>query len=110
MAALGEEGVLNIGTNDIYTSPSKTYITISKLTFNCAVAYDILVEIYRSSTGLTNTIYDFALNAGDTVFDASVYALNDGDKLIATTNVANVNYSIIGVTQVSPPVPFIYNQ
>lgn len=107
---IAQEGILSIGSNDVYVCPAKTFVTITKVTFNCAAAYDLVVEIYRSSTGLTNTIYDFTLNAGDTIFDGSVYTLDEGDKFIATTSTANVNYSIIGLTQVNPPVPFIYNQ
>lgn len=107
---IAQEGVLAIGSNDIYIAPAKTASTITKIVFNCAVAYDILLEIYRATGPTTNTVYDLSLNAGDTVIDSSVYYFNPGDKLIATTN-AVVSYNIMGIDTPNPPAPpFIYNQ
>lgn len=106
---IAQEGILSIGSNDVYVCPSKSVITISKIVFNYSGAYDVLLEIYRASSSSTNTVYDLSLNAGDTVIDMSEYFLNAGDKLVVTTN-ALINYNLMGRDNPNIISPFPYNQ
>lgn len=99
MAEISKQGDLALTGTVLYTGSSNggVYLTkILSLRFNNPVAYDLKLEKFEFATTTTTVIYDLSLSAGDTVTDNFTYALNPGDQLIATSNVAGTTYYLYG--------------
>jgi hypothetical protein len=97
---ISREGILTVGDTIIYSCPNKYMATILSLTFNNASAFDISLRLERYKTSTSTGIYTFNLDAGDVMQDSNIYVLYYGDKIVATTGVANTSYAMKG--QVAP--------
>jgi hypothetical protein len=99
MAEISKQGDLSTSGTILYTgSRGGALLTkVSSLRFNNPSAYTLLLEKYEATTATTTVIYDLSLDAGDTVTDNLVYALNPGDQLIATSNITGTTYYIYGM-------------
>lgn len=98
MAEISKQGDLAI-TGTVLCTGTRGGASLTKITsmrFNNPVAYDLKLEKFEAATSVTTVIYDLSLAAGDTVTDNFHYALNPGDQLIATSNVAGTAYYIYG--------------
>jgi hypothetical protein len=100
MAEFSKQGDVAITGTVLFTGTSGGALLSKILTmrFNNPLAYDLKLEKYESSTATTTTIYDLTLAAGDTVTDNLSYALNAGDQLIVTSNIAGTTYYIYGIS------------
>ena len=82
--------VLHTGTNGSFLSK------LTAIKFNNPAAYQLTISLYKADTSLTTVLYTLTLDAGDIVNDQTVYQLNDGDQLIATSNIVGTNYYAAG--------------
>lgn len=102
MAEFSKQGDLSTSGTVLYTGTSGAVLTkVMALRFNNPLAYDLLLEKFEALTSTTTIIYDLSLSAGDTVTDNLVYALNPGDQLIATSNIAGTTYYVYGLDYAS---------
>lgn len=99
MAEFSKQGDLAVTGTVLYTGSSNgTSLTrVFNMRFNNPAAYTLKLEKFEYVTSTTTVIYDLSLAAGDTVTDNLSYALNPGDELIATSNVAGTTYYIYGM-------------
>ena len=100
MAEFSKQGDVAITGTVLFTGTSGGALLSKILTmrFNNSLAYDLKLEKYEASTATTTTIYDLTLAAGDTLTDNLSYALNAGDQLIVTSNIAGTTYYIYGIS------------
>ena len=98
MAEFSKQGDLSITGTVLYTGSrgGAALTKVTNLRFNNPAAYDLRLEKYEASTGITTVIYDLTLSAGDTVTDSLNYALNPGDQLIAVSNISGTTYYVYG--------------
>lgn len=101
MAEFSYQGVLavtgtTLATGSDIESPILTKIV--SLRFNNPAAYVLQLYKYEASTATTSLIYELNLDAGDTVTDALVYALNPGDTMTAYSNIVGTTYYVYGIT------------
>ena len=99
MAEFSKQGSVSTSGTVLYTGSSGGALLtkVSTLRFNNPAAYNLVLEKYESATATTSVIYDLSLSAGDTVTDNLLYALNPGDQLIATSNIAGTTYYLFGI-------------
>jgi len=60
------------------------------------LAYSVQLYKYESLTKTTILLYSLNLSAGDVVTDNLVYALNNGDQIIAYSNIPGTTYYTYG--------------
>lgn len=99
MAEFSKQGDIAITGTLLYTGTSGGVLLskVLNMRYNNPAAYALKLEKYEASTSTTTTIYDLTLAAGDTVTDNLSYALNAGDQLIVTSNIAGTTYYIYGM-------------
>jgi len=100
MAEISNQGELSITGTVLLTGGSST-VSLNKLfniRFNNQLAYDVQLYKYEALTTTTTLIYDLTLSAGDTLTDNLTYALNNGDQLIAYSNILGTSYYTYGIT------------
>lgn len=99
MAEFSKQGDLSTSGTILYTGSTggASLTKVSNLRFNNPAAYTLKLEKFEASSGLTTVIYDLTLDAGDTVTDNLNYALNPGDQLIATSDIAGTTYYVYGM-------------
>lgn len=99
MAEFSNQGELSI-TGTILLTGGLTTIALDKLLvirFNNPLAYDIQLYKYDALTITTTLIYDLTLSAGDILTDSFNYALNNGDQIIAYSNILGTSYYAYGI-------------
>jgi hypothetical protein len=103
MAEFSKQGDVAITGTVLFTCTSSGQLLskILAMRFNNPAAYDLKLEKYEAAANITTTIYDLNLSAGDTVTDNFSYALNPGDALIVTSNIAGTTYYIYGIDYAS---------
>jgi hypothetical protein len=100
MAEFSNQGELSI-TGTILITGGISTIALDKLVIirlNNPLAYSVQLYKYEALTLTTTLIYDLNLSAGDTLTDSFSYALNNGDQLIAYSNILGTSYYTYGVT------------
>jgi hypothetical protein len=101
MAEFTNSGTLST-TGTVLATGTKTATSIFdkviNLRFNNPLAYSIQLYRFDFATSATTLLYNLSLSAGDTLTDNLAYALNDGDQLIAYSNIAGTTYYIYGIT------------
>ena len=100
MAEFSNQGELSITGTILITGGSST-IALDKLVIirlNNPLAYSVQLYKYEALTLTTTLIYDLNLSAGDTLTDSFSYALNNGDQLIAYSNILGTSYYTYGIT------------
>jgi hypothetical protein len=99
MAEFSKQGTLSTLGTVLYTGTDSVgaLSKIVSLRFNNPGAYDLKLAKVDYATSTVNTIYDLSLSAGDTLTDNLTYALNPGDQLIATSNIAGTTYYVYGI-------------
>ena len=85
--------VLLTGTNQTILKDK-----ILGIRFNNPLAYNIKLYRYDYVTATIILIYNLNLSAGDTLTDNLTYALNNGDQLIAYSNILGTSYYTYGIT------------
>jgi hypothetical protein len=88
--------VLFTGSGDI-----SLLTKVLALRFNNPAAFQLILSKFEAATSTTTIIYTLNLSAGDTLTDNLSYALNSGDQLIATSNIAGTTYYIYGIDYAS---------
>jgi hypothetical protein len=103
MGEFSKQGSVSTSGTVLYTGSSGGALLtkVSTLRFNNPAAYNLVLEKYESATATTSVIYDLTLAAGDTLTDNLSYALNAGDQLIVTSNIAGTTYYIYGIDYAS---------
>jgi hypothetical protein len=96
MAEFSKQGDLSITGTTLFTGTGSGLSKVILLRFNNPAAYDLKLEKFEFTTSSTIVVYDLSLSAGDTVTDGFLYALNPGDELIATSNIAGTTYYVYG--------------
>jgi len=71
---------------------------LSILRFNNPLAYNVQLYKYEALSTTTTLIYDLTLSAGDTLTDNLTYSLNNGDQIIAYSNILGTSYYTYGIT------------
>ena len=100
MTEFSNQGELSITGTILITGGSAT-IALDKLIIirlNNPLAYSVQLYKYEALTLTTTLIYDLNLSAGDTLTDSFSYALNNGDQLIAYSNILGTSYYTYGIT------------
>ena len=100
MAEFSNQGELSITGTVLLTGGTST-IALNKLVilrFNNPLAYSIQLYKYEALTLTTTLIYNLNLSAGDTLTDNLTYVLNNGDQLIAYSNILGTSYYTYGIT------------
>ena len=100
MADFSNQGELSI-TGTILITGGISTIALDKLVtirLNNPLAYSVQLYKYEALTLTTTLIYDLNLSAGDTLTDSFSYALNNGDQLIAYSNILGTSYYTYGIT------------
>lgn len=99
MAEFTKQGNLSTTGTVLYTGTSGGALLgrVMTMRFNNPLAYDLKLEKYDAASSTTVVIYDLSLAAGDTLTDNFLYALNPGDKLTATSNIAGTTYYVYGI-------------
>jgi hypothetical protein len=98
MTEIIEQGEVNVTGTVVATG--NTGIASTKITtmkFYNPLAYRIILERYNASTATTNVLYEFNLDAGDSITDTTSYALNTGDTLTIYSNTPGTTYYVFGV-------------
>ena len=100
MAEFSVQGVLSTSGTVLATGNAEVGSLLSKLfsmRFNNPAAYTLQVYKYEAATSTTTLLYNLSLTAGDTVTDTLAYALNEGDQIIAYSNIAGTTYYANGI-------------
>lgn len=95
---LNDQGVLSLGSNNLVSviTPYKL-CSIGTIRFYCVGATTITVQIYRASNASLNYVYEFNLDAGDTIIDTTLYKLYKDDILVVTTTASDTSYIVTGL-------------
>jgi hypothetical protein len=100
MAEFSNQGDLSISGTVLLTGGSNAG-GLNKLTiirFNNPLAYSVQLYKYDTLTITTTLIYNLTLSAGDTLTDNLTYALNNGEQIIAYSNIIGTSYYTYGIT------------
>ena len=103
MAEFSKQGNIAVTGTILYTG-SISNISLTKvliLRFNNPAAFQLRLSKFEAATSTTTIIYNLNLSAGDTLTDNLSYALNPGDRLIATSSIAGTTYYIYGIDYAS---------
>lgn len=100
MTEISNQGELSITGTVLLTGTLSTSILSRLITirFNNQLAYDVQLYKYEALTTTTTLIYDLTLSAGDTLTDNLSYLLNNGDQIIAYSNILGTSYYAYGIT------------
>jgi hypothetical protein len=98
MAEIIEQGELSLLGTILATGTASTLSTkVVTMRFYNPLAYVLTIERYDAVSATSEVLYEFNLAAGDTVSDTLTYALKDGDKLTAYSDIAGTTYYIYGL-------------
>ena len=100
MTEISIQGELSI-TGTVLLTGGPSILVLDKLIgirFNNPLAYSVQLYKYEALTLTTTLIYNLNLSAGDTLTDNLVYVLNNGDQLIAYSNILGTSYYTYGIT------------
>lgn len=98
MTEFSNQGELSITGTVLLTGGTST-VALDKLLvirFNNSLAYTVQLYKYEALTLTTTLIYDLNLSAGDILTDNLVYALNNGDQIIAYSDIPGTTYYTYG--------------
>ena len=88
------QGQINIAGTTLNTgNPLSKIFTIR--TYN-PLACTVRLERYDDLTSSTEVLFEFALAAGDTLTDTTVYVLKENDQLILYSDIAGTAYYVYG--------------
>lgn len=98
MAEFVKQGEVAIAGTILYTGSDGSILTkVSSLRFYNALAYVLTLERYDAASATSETLYELNLDAGDTVTDDLLYALNKGDKLVVYSDIPGTTYYVYGL-------------
>ncbi len=99
MVEIIKQGQVDITGTILYTGTSSTLSTtkISQLKFYNPLPYVLTLQRYDAASASTETLYEFTLDAGDSVNDTALYALNVGDQLIVYSSIPGTSFYIYGL-------------
>ena len=98
MTEFSNQGELSI-TGTVLMTGGPPIVVLDKLIgirFNNPLAYSVQLYKYEALTLTTTLLYNLNLSAGDTFTDNLIYILNNGDQLIAYSNILGTSYYIYG--------------
>jgi hypothetical protein len=103
MAEFSKQGNVAVTGTVLFTGSSSVSLLTKVLTlrFNNPAAFQLRLSKFEAATSTTTIIYTLNLSSGDTLTDSLSYALNPGDQLIATSNIAGTTYYIYGIDYAS---------
>jgi hypothetical protein len=98
MAEIIEQGELSLLGTILATGSAASLSTkVVTMRFYNPLAYVLTIERYDAVSATSEVLYEFNLAAGDTVSDSFTYALKEGDKLTAYSNISGTTYYIYGL-------------
>lgn len=98
MAEIIEQGELSLLGTILATGSASTLSTkVLTMRFYNPLAYVLTIERYDAVSATSEVLYEFNLTAGDTVSDTLIYALKEGDKLTAYSDITGTTYYIYGI-------------
>ena len=98
MAEIIEQGELSVlGTTLAKGTTASLSTKITTMRFYNPLAYVLTIERYDALTATSEVLYEFNLDAGDTVSDTLVYGLKAGDKITAYSDIPGTTYYIYGI-------------
>ena len=100
MTEFSNQGELSI-TGTVLMTGGPPIVVLDKLIgirFNNPLAYNVQLYKYEALTLTTTLIYNLNLSAGDTLTDNLIYVLNNGDQIIAYSNILGTSYYTYGQT------------
>lgn len=100
MTEFSNQGELSI-TGTVLLTGGPPIVVLDKLIslrFNNPLAYSVQLYKYEALTLTTTLIYNLNLSAGDTLTDNLIYVLNNGDQIIAYSNILGTSYYTYGQT------------
>jgi hypothetical protein len=100
MTEISIQGELSI-TGTVLLTGGPSILVLDKLIgirFNNPLAYSVQLYKYEALTLTTTLIYNLNLSAGDTLTDNLIYVLNNGDQIIAYSNILGTSYYTYGQT------------
>lgn len=98
MAEIIEQGEVDVTGTVLYTGSlsSVSSTKILQLKFYNPLAYVLTLERYDAATATSKILYSLTLDAGDSVTDSATYALKEGDRLIAYSDIPGTSYYTYG--------------
>jgi hypothetical protein len=98
MAEIIEQGEVNVLGTILATGVAGAAATkVVTMRFYNPLASVLTIERYDAATSTSRVLYEFNLAAGDTVSDTLTYALKEGDRLTAYSDIAGTSYYILGI-------------
>lgn len=96
---ISKQGSVATGGGIIYqvTSGYRGFVHDIKFNNTSLAAYHLTVSLHRAATSSLIQLYYMELDAGDTVTDAGMYELFDGDYLYAQSNVSGTVFTMNGI-------------
>ena len=102
MTEIIEQGELSLLGTILATGSTASLSTkVITMRFYNPLAYVLTIERYDAVSATSEVLYEFNLAAGDTVSDSFTYALKEGDKLTAYSNISGTTYYIYGLDYAS---------
>jgi hypothetical protein len=99
MTEFSNQGELSSTSSGTFLAVGTTSTSLNKLLIirlHNPLAYSIQLYKYESLTKKTLLLYSLNLSAGDIVTDNLVYALNNGDQIIAYSDIPGTTYYTYG--------------
>lgn len=90
------QGTLDAQEKLIYTPSLNRTAKITLISYAPTADIDYTIKLFRRANGNKMLRYSFALEAGDTVDDESLYELANGDALFAIGSNGMINFIING--------------
>jgi hypothetical protein len=96
MAEIIEQGEVNIAGTILCTGGTGISTRLFVIRAYNNVPYVLRLERYSNDTATTETLFEFTLDAGDTVTDTTLYFLKNLDQLILYSDAPGTSYYIYG--------------
>jgi hypothetical protein len=102
MTEFVEQGQVSVTGTILCTGTTGLALTkVVNLRFYNPLGYVLRLERYNALSSTTEVIYELGLSPGDAVTDSLAYALNQGDRLIAYSDILGTTYYVYGIDYAS---------
>lgn len=87
-------GLISDSGTDLCEAPANNQTLVKSLRVTHNTSFEFRLDFYDASLTSTSRIYTLNLSPGDIVTDTFPYHLNEGDKLIATSDPTDASFDI----------------